>query len=79
MQHGTTVQGKAPVLPREIEKHMRASRVQYYSKCELLNYQSRPVNQVYRGGKAKRKQVKEEDLSDEEPTSNAASVFLQIQ
>lgn len=74
-----TVQGKAPVLPHGVEKHMRASRVQYYSKCELLNYQSRPINQAYRGGKAKRKQAKGEDLSDEEPTSNAASVFLQIQ
>ena len=72
-------QGKVPVLPQEREKHFRANRVAYYSKCELLNYQLKPFNHAHRGGKAKRKRAEDEDLSDAEPSSSTASLFLQIQ
>lgn len=76
---GLLSKGKAPVLPQEREKHLRANRVAYYSKCELLNYQPKPFNHAHRGGKAKRKRAEDEDLSDTEPSNSPASLFLQIQ
>lgn len=73
------MQDKAPVLPAEMEKHARASKLAYYSRCQLLKYQPTAFNQSYRAGKAKRKRGVAEDDSDEEPSSSAASTFLQIQ
>lgn len=64
------------MLPPAIEKHMRASRLAYYSRCELLSYQSKPFESTYIGGKAKRKRAEDEA---EESSSSAASTFLQIQ
>ena len=71
---------QAQPKPADLEKGLRARKVAYYSKCELLVYQPHKSAEDYLKGKNRFRKRKAANSSDEETDKkDAASVFLQIQ
>ena len=65
-------------MPADLEKGLRAQKLLYYSKCELLVYQQRkPSSEHFKGRNKKAKHASSSD--DESGRKEAPTIFLQIQ